>query len=290
VTAVRLLVNGAPLNIAGVAKVQPIRSWPQFDPEAPPTSSGALGSDGGRIVGIGSPVPPALAHGQFDAATLTADGTTVAALRTSRGRTTVLVGPGTGPLRARFKAASVSALSVDPGGDLLFATGIGAASRLLEVPSTGAVRRVAVPRAVRDRGISALAISRDGSRIAMIVGPPGSAALVVGAMTEDHGAQSVVGPAVVIPGADDAQGVAWAGANTIVTTVRVSAQRRGVIETTVDGYQPRALTRAGLPSDPTQVAAAPGQPVLAVADGAVWRLVGALWIRVRDGSDPSYAG
>jgi hypothetical protein len=287
---VRLLVNGAPLNIAGVAKIQPIRSWPQFDPEAPPTSSGALASDGARVVGIGASVPLALVLGRLGAPRVSADGTIVAALRSSRARTTLLVGPASGPLRTRFTAASISGLSFDPAGDLLFATGAGAASRILEVPSSGALRRVLVPRSVRDRGISAVAVSRDGSRIALVVGPPGGAALVVGAVTVDHGVQSVVGTATVIPGADDVEGVAWAGANEIVTTVRESAQRRGVVETTVDGYQPRTLPRTGLPSEPSEVAAAPGQPILAVADGAVWRSVGSLWARVRTGTDPSYAG
>jgi hypothetical protein len=290
VTAVRLLVNGAPLSITGVAKVQPIGSWPQFDPETPPTTTGALLSDEGRVVDVGGRVPTAFTHRSLASPAISADGATVAALRRHGGRTTLLVGPAEGPLRGRWSAANISGPSFGPQGQVLVVVGTGARARILEVPKVGRVRRVAVPRTVRGQGISQLAVSRDGSRVALVVGPPGDQELLVGGLARTHGTTSVVGSALVIAGTQDVQGIAWAGANELVTTVRESARRRVVVETPVDGYQPETLPHTGLPSEPTQVAAAPGQPVLAGADGAVWMSSGSRWDRVRSGSDPSYAG
>jgi len=62
VSAVRLLADGTPLTSREVASVQNVRSWQQFDPSAPPTSSGALLARGTTAVSLGAVVPPALTH------------------------------------------------------------------------------------------------------------------------------------------------------------------------------------------------------------------------------------
>jgi hypothetical protein len=290
VTAVRLLVNGGPLSVSGAALVQPIGSWPEFDPEAPPTSHGALLSDQGLVAGLSTAVPAALISRGLEAPAVSADGVTVAALRTTGKRATLLVGPSSGPLRPRLRAAAISGPVFDPDGDVLVVKGVGTAARIVEVTATGQVRRVLTPRSVRTAGISEVSVSRDGSRIAMDVGAPGRQALLVGALTLAHGVLAIRAPNVVIPSSARVSGVAWAGASEVVTTVQESADRRAVLETDVDGYEPHTVSTAGLPKDPTQVAAAPGQPVLAGAAGAVWMLSGARWQRVSPGGDPSYAG
>lgn len=290
VTAVRLLINGAPLSVAGVATVQPIGSWPQFDPESPPTSHGALLSDGGRIVGLGTSVPTALAGKDLVAPVISADGTVVAALHRKRHRTTLVEGAAAGGLRARLSGASLTSPAFDPQGDVIVVSGVGARSRLVEVPPVGAARPVTVSASIRHEGISQVAISRDGSRIAMVVGPPGHQALAVGAVAVTHGAIAIDSIYLVIPGAADVSGVAWSGANAIATTVRESRNHRVVELTGADGYEPHAVGGASLPRDPTQVAASPGQRMLAVVGGAVWMLSEARWQQVSLGQDPSYAG
>jgi sporulation and spore germination protein/lipoprotein LpqB-like beta-propeller protein len=290
VTAVRLLVNGAPLSVPGIARVQQIGSWPQFDPATPPTARGALLSDHGRLIGLGRSVPVSLSVGPLIAPAVSADGTTVAALRPGRHRMTLMVGSALGTVRARLSGPWLSAPAFDPQGDVVVISGVGARSRLMEVPVTGAVRPVLVPRAVRRAGISAMTVSRDGSRIAMVVGPVGERQLLVGALTSAHGGLAVEGINLVIPGSSDVSGVAWAGGNEIVTTVRASKTSRVVLETGVDGYEPQTVDGLGAPADPTQVAAAPDQRMLVVADGAVWMLAGSRWQRVHAGQSASYAG
>jgi hypothetical protein len=290
VTAVRLLVNGAPLTVAGIAKVQQIGSWPQFDPATPPISRGALLSDHGRLVGFGRSVPISLSAPPLGTPAVSADGATVAAVRTTRHRMTLLVGSALGTLRARLSGAWLSAPDFDPQGDVLIVKGSGRRSRLMEVPARGAARRVSVPRAVRRAGISQVAVSRDGARIAMVVGPLGDRQLLVGALAAAHGGLAVEGINLVIPASSDVGGVAWAGANEIVTTVRVSKTSRAVMETGVDGYEPQTVDGFGAPNNPTLVAAAPDQRLLVVSDGEVWMLAGSRWQQVHAGQFASYAG
>lgn len=290
VTAVRLLVNGAPLSGTGVPALQRIASWPQFDPDTPPTTHGALLAGQRRIVGVRTAVPTSLLGLGLTAPAVSADGSVVAAIRPGRRRTTLLVGSALGPLRARVKGAGLSPPAIDPAGDVLVVRGVGALSSLVEVPRVGSVRQVSVPSTIRAEGIDQVAVSRDGARIAMVVGPVGHTALVVGALSQAHDSLSVSTAGLVIPGAADVSGVAWAGASEIVTTVRDSAGHRSIVQASVDGYQRADIGGISPPRDPTQVAASPGEPILAESDGVVWELSAARWTRITAGADPSYAG
>jgi hypothetical protein len=290
VTAVQLLDNGTPFTDAGVAGVQPIGSWTQFDPESPPTGSGALLSRHGTVAGLGRPVPTSLAGRDLQQPAVSADGATVAALSRRGGRTTLFVGSSLGSVTARLSLGQLSAPAFDPEGNVLLVSGSGPQATVIMVPRHGQPRLVSVSPELQERGISQLAISRDGARIALVVGPVGQRSLVVAALSVAHNALVISGGQEVISRAQDAAGVAWAGANELVTTVRRGAQHRAVVETSVDGYRPHVVTSVGLPDVPIQVAAAPGQPLLAGAAGAIWSLADRQWHRVSTGSDPSYAG
>jgi hypothetical protein len=291
VKSIRLLDNGAPLTATGVPSQQGIDAWPQFDPQAKPTSFGGLFSNQGHVVAISRTVPVPLQTAGLLAPTVSANGATVAALRAvSGGLTTLLVSTADGSFVRRLTAARLSSPTFDPQGDVVVVRGAGKDSTLIEVPPDGHKREVDVHPEISQQGISAVAISRDGSRIAMVVGPPGRTELVVGTVSVTNGALVINGGLTVIPAGQDVQGVAWAGANEIVTTVRLGARRRAVVETSVDGYTVTAMPSAGLTAAPTEVAAAPGQPVLAAGGGGIWSLSARHWTRVASGSDPSYAG
>jgi murein DD-endopeptidase MepM/ murein hydrolase activator NlpD len=288
VVAVRLLDNGAPLTNDVVPSLQPIGSFAEFDPNPPPAVTGALLSGPAGVVGRGRSAPLSLAHRGLDSPVVSADGSTVAALRVRR-RTTLLLGLSSGPLLPRLTAARVSALGFDPAGDLFVVEGSASGSRVVEVPRVGAVRRVRLPAQLRDQGISALVISRDGSRVAMAVGPNGARSLVVATLSALHAVPVISGTSVVIPATRDVRGVAWAGADQVVTTGLRPGGGRAVIESSIDGYRVHSVTAVGLPAEPVQVAAAPGQPLLATAGGHVWSLSNGRWHSVSPGKDPSYA-
>jgi hypothetical protein len=290
VRAVRLLDNGTPVTDIGVPPVQKVDSWRRFDPDAPPTSNGALASTHGVVKGIGRAAPDALRGRRLSAPIVSADGASVAALRRHAGRTSLLVGSTIGVAHPRLTARQLSTPTFTPSGAVFVVRGVGAQARLVDVPATGRPRRVAVPAELRGVGISAVAVSRDGSRIALVVGPPGLRSLVDGGLSSSHGAPAVSTVSLLVPADRDVRGVAWGAANQLVTTGRRSGRDRGVMVTTVDGYRAHFVSDVGLPRDVVQVAAAPGQPVLAADHRGVWARVGDRWHRVSTGRDPSYAG
>ena len=235
-----------------------------------------------------SVVPPALTHQRIVAPARSADGGVVAGLRP--GRQQLVVGGLTGPLRVRATAARLSAPAFDPAGDVFVAASSPIGEQIIEVPASGPARRVLLPAAVRGKLIDDLAISRDGSRIALVVGPPRDAALEVGTISSlpDHPTVHDLSP--ILPFARGVAGVAWLSASEIVTTARSQPGHRSVIDVSIDGYQQQVLPTAGAPPAPRQVAAAPGQRVLISANGGIWSLSGSAWARRVSGTDPSYAG
>ena len=70
----------------------------------------------------------------------------------------------------------------------------------------------------------------------------------------------------------------------------VRADRRSIIETTVDGYQRTTLGGAIYRATRPRSRRHRVPPFLATAAGAVWMLSGARWQRCPAGADPSYAG
>lgn len=288
ITAVRLLADGRPLAAPGVPSVQPLTAWPAFDPAGPVEPGSVVVVSHGRVAGLGGPAPAALAGRRLAAPAVGSGASQVAALR-RRGATTELrSGPAAGSLRTRLRAGSLSPPALGPDGDVLVATG-GPNPRVVMVPPSGPARTVPVPSRVLGRGIDALAVSRDGARIAMVVGPVGHRALAVGLLAQLRGVLTVTDVHVVIPGSADVSGLAWSQAGSLVTTTRAGAGR-AVVRTDVDGYQQEPLSRTGLPSDIDSVAAAPHQPVLASDGHGIWSLTGTRWRWVSTGADPAYPG
>ncbi|HVW81776.1 MAG TPA: LpqB family beta-propeller domain-containing protein [Mycobacteriales bacterium] len=285
VTAVRLLATGASLSTSQAPSLQPIRSWPQFDPSAPPATPGALVAHDGAVSGLGAVVPEALrARGLSDPAR-SADGTLVAALR-HHGRQLV-TGDAAGPLLPRLRSASLTAPCFLPDGQALVGTAAGA---VYAVTGNGTVRSVHLPASLAGLPIRALAASRDGTRLALVVGAA-SPELQVATLARRHARETVTEPRVVLPASSDAAGVAWASADQLVTTTVGAANAgRRVVEVSVDGYTVVDLSAPGLPADVHSVAAAPGRPVLASGAAGTWRLSGPRWVKVSAAVSPSYAG
>jgi hypothetical protein len=272
VTAVRLLDNGTPLTDVGVAGVQPAAAWRQFDPNVPPATRGALVSDRGVVEGIGRSAPDALDGRRLRDPIVSADGATVAALHRAGGRMTLVVGSTISEMHPRLTATALSSPAFAPSGAVFVVRGSGSGtglqSTLAEVPTHGPVQTVDLPPQVATQGVSAVAISRDGSRVALTVGPPGHSSLVVGSLSAVHGTPTIAGVSTLVTGDRDAR----------------------VFATSIDGYRGHFVPRTGLPRNVDQVAAAPGQPLLAANPGGVWARTSGHWRRASTGREPSYAG
>jgi hypothetical protein len=291
VTAVQLSIEGVPLAAPGFPRLLTTARWESYNPSTAPVVPGALYIHDRRVDAIGEPVPPALATlTGVQAPAVSADGTTVAALRSVPGGVQLLAGPYSGPTRVRLSATRITPPSFDPSGDVVVAADSPTGRRIVELTTDGKTVRVHAPASVLAGPVSDLLISPDGTRVAMVLGVPGAGRLVVGLLAVDHGQPSIVGVHQVLPSTSDVQGLAWNGPGVIVTTTRSGASGRTVLASDTDGYSPHDLSVTRVPGPPVQVADAPGQRVLAVADDVLYRLVGTEWQRLSTGSDPSYAG
>jgi hypothetical protein len=282
VTAVRLLADGAPLAASGVPSLQPVGSWSQFDSGVPSSTMGALAVHNGDVVGLGAVVPDALrARGLLDPVT-SADGTVVAAVRRTSSGEDLLMGDAGGRLRVRLRAPSISEPSFGIGHRVMVATTPG---RVYSVGRTGPNHRVELPEALRGRPILSLAVSPDGTRVAVVLGGELRVATVAAV-----GPPALDESRVVLPETSAVAGVAWSDPDQLITTVADHDGARGVVEVGIDGYTVIDLSGPGLPADVDQVAAAPGRAVLASGSAGTWRLGGSRWERASSGVSPSYAG
>ncbi|HEX3897760.1 MAG TPA: LpqB family beta-propeller domain-containing protein [Mycobacteriales bacterium] len=287
VTAVRLLATGASLSTSDAPSLQPVRSWPQFDPSAPPSTPGVLLVHAGAVTGLDAVVPQALRAAGLMSPARSADGTLVAAVRRTADGTQLLTGDAAGPLLPRLRAPSLTAPCFTPDGRTLVATSSG---QVYSVTLNGTVHPVGLPQALRGRPIRALAVSRDGTRLALVVGGR-SPELQVATLAERHDREIVTDSRIVLPATFDVAGVAWSDADQLVTTTAGDhGGARRVIEVSVDGYSVVDLSGPGLPTDVDAVAAAPGRPFLASGAAGTWRLGGRRWERVSTAVSPSYAG
>jgi hypothetical protein len=288
VTAVRLLANGTPLEAPGVSSLQLVSSWPEFDPDASSSTRGALVVVGGRVSGLGGSVPAVLRGTRAVAANRSSDGLVAAAVRAGASGRRLLVGKvADGHLRERLRDVSITSPAFGPRDEAIAATSSGA---VYAVPATGAKRRIALAPALRGAAIRALAVSRDGTRVALVLGAVAGNEVVLATVVRGGGRLAFRSPRVVVPASYDVSGLAWVDADELVTTVSVPGGGRGVVRVGTNGYQMHALSEVGLPSDVVAVAAAPRSRILASGRAGTWQLVGQRWHKVSSGRAPTYAG
>jgi hypothetical protein len=120
--------------------------------------------------------------------------------------------------------------------------------------------------------IDKLRLSRDGTRLAVLVGRPGGKTLYVG--TVSPAGLSLTMVRQIVPTLTNVVDVAWESADSLVVLTRNGTDAT-LWEVPVDGSSADPMTTSGLPGPPAGVAAIAGQPTLTVAEGGVWALRGA---------------
>jgi hypothetical protein len=153
--------------------------------------------------------------------------------------------------------------------------------------------------------VSAVAVSRDGARVAAILGPPGARRVYLGhlAYTPPFPADTSPGQQPTVVGAggwtpvtavgDDVHAVDWASSLGLAVVVG-SGPHGGteVQQIPLDGPpDPTTLPPRGLPGPVDAIAAAPGEPVLAASGSRIWRYddTGAgRWLAIGAGNLPAY--
>ena len=283
-TDLRLLAEGAPLKVAGASATQRSTSWPQFDADEG-AGVGAYLDARGRLVrvGIGAVGGP-LGRGSIRLAVpaLGPDGETVAG-----------IGPGpslwAGPIgtpRRVAQARAFTAPSVDHAGRVWTVLTDAGGQHVARYDDGGLqLVRSSLPTA----GITALRVSRDGTRIAVAV----AGRLLVGRVDSTTATPRLVGFVPVAPALAGVSTVSWAdGDDLVVLAKNPSTGRRTPWFVSSDGYRVQQTpVSSDLPSGYTAVAAGPGSAPLLVADATtVYRYVAGRWRAISRGSSPTYPG
>jgi dipeptidyl aminopeptidase/acylaminoacyl peptidase len=289
VTAVRLLAEGAPLTVPGTPVRQPITAWQRYDPSAPPSSHDVLYVSHGHLAATGGDVT-ALSHsdpGHVSSVARSRDGDTLAVVQQLPSGMRLLTGTYGEPLKLRLSAATLTPPTFDSDGDILTVADGPAGRRVMTVTATGAVRRVAAESSLTAQPVSQLSISRDGARVAAVVG---AGRLLVGRVAADSALPSLAGFRAITPSLSGVRGVSWAAAEELAVTASASGGQREIVVTDADGYAPHTLSLERLRGQPVDVDGAPGQPLIAVTDrNVIWVQVEG-WRRIAAGTAAVHSG
>jgi hypothetical protein len=267
---VEIYDDGQLLTPDGVDAVQRLGDWRSYDPDSLPLStpgyfvrqgavwttdgkptSGPAGRDGYRAVSVG----------------VSRDLGRLAVVGRMPHGVALYVGPARGQLTRRLTADSFTPPTWDPTGA---AWTVRNGRDIIQVPARGMPVRVEAQDLDPVERIGKLSLSRDGSRVAILVGAVGAQVLYVGAVGSSGSSLSAVRQ--IVPGLANVVDVAWAAADSLVVLTRNGASDATLWLVAVDGSSAEPMTTSGLPGPPAAVAAAPGQPTLAVAENGVWRL------------------
>lgn len=313
VRRVRIISGNEDLVVSGVAAEQDRSSWRTYDPDALVASPSAYVVRAGRVgryvdgkfervLGIPDDLSLRTPAGSLDGTRLAAvsgDGHSLLVGRPSRDSTP----------QVRVTGADLGAPSWDPGNDLWV---VDRATGALWYLADGADKpqEVTVPRPLSgNRRLSAGVVSRDGTRVALVVGIGKAARLVIaGVQRVETTDPDVVGGETValvnveepLPDLRTVRDVSWADASTLaVLGVQVAADGGEAVDPApfyvgTDGYRVRAVEPlpglVGLTSAPSQQDLVTPL-VAATEDGQLWQYTsGGGWVVLGPGSDPAYPG
>ena len=292
-TTLRLRAGGAPLLVDGVQE-QSRDAWDEVAPDGlPPQPVLLLSTDGGLrsvVAGAGGAAVVAGQPPRADDVASSPAGDLVAVLtRTSEG-TAVSTGPLTGPYTRRALVGPATSPSWGSAETGLFLVDRGRV-RLLPLAGQEVVDVPVEGSGEGSGAVTALAVSRDGARVALVR----AGRLLVGRVDPVGAGVRIAGLRQVAPSLLDVLDVSWADATSLaVLARRGAAPGRIPFEVGVDGAEVVADTRIGISPEPTAIAAAPGQPLTVAAGPAgepvLFREVGPFFEPGPPGRVPVYPG
>ncbi len=279
------------LSVPGVGTSQSSDSWPGFDPDVVPVDSVGHYIDQGAVLQAdGTPIPGPAGAGDYSlvAAGTDPDQTTLAGVSVTSGGATLLLGEYGGPLGKVLTGNTLTAPAwSDPARE---AWVVRNGTEVIRVPVGASPQAVSVSD-VGDLGtIRALALSRDGSRAAVVAGPVGAGSLYVARITRSGPNVALSGFTPLAAALRNVVDVDWATATKLLFLATDPADgRRKPWLISVDGAVLAAQSSANLPTDPTGIAVAPGRSPLASAAGTMYQLDGDTWTTLVRG-EPYFAG
>ena len=295
ITSVEILVDGEPVDLEGVSSEQTTEDWASVDPDAVPVDGVGHYVTGGslRTVTAGEPTPGPAGAGAYGltSAAVSADPGT--------GELSFLVGVAAGPQGASLLAGQY-------GGELArvldartLSVPTVAATRseawvirdgtsVVRAPAGGPPQAVSVPTLPGLGRAEVLRLSPDGVRAAMVVDGPGGPKLYVSTVVRsEDGSVALRDLREIAPTLTQVRDVAWADSGSLLVLAGDAAEDRIVpYGIGVDGWGLVDVPTAGLPSQPTSIAAAPTRQPLVNAGGSIWQLAGGTWVTLVRGQEP----
>ncbi|MGY1632354.1 LpqB family beta-propeller domain-containing protein [Geodermatophilus sp. SYSU D01186] len=296
VSSVDILVDGQPLRIEGVTPVQSTDTWSAFDPDTVPV--GAVGHyvQAGALRTVENAAAPGpagtgayvLTSAAVSIDRRTGEPTAMVGTTGDDGQATLLAGAYGGDLTAVLSGTTLSEPTVAATRGEFWLIRDGGA--VVRVPAGGTPQSVSAPTLPGLGRASELQLSPDGVRAAVVVDDGQREALYVGTVVRsDEGPVALRDLREVAPTLSSVADVAWRTAGSLLVLAGDAGEDRVVPYTVgVDGWGLTAVPTAGLPSQPTRVAAAPGRPPLVSAGGTIWQwqVAGGTWVTLVRGEQP----
>ncbi len=282
--------GGQPLDVPGAANPQPINSWPDADPNSMPAGATPHGVVFGRAVKLDGtaplPVPggSGLASPPLTGIAVSLDTSLVAGLDADA---RLWIAP--------VSAGSTATLAIDEVG--LSRPSFGGGESPWVVNSEGSVLRAepdGTTYTVPIDGLSAkatvesIAISRDGTRAALIVRRGERSFVMVAVIALREGQPRLQSPVRVDNRLNSVTDVAWADSDTLAVLGADGAATPAVYLIDMARLQVRSI---GAPAEPVRVGAAPGAAVLSsTVEGWIYTFTNGPWLREVRATSPAYPG
>ena len=291
--SVEVRTNGEPVTIDGVPTAQRTDDRASFSPDSVPADAAGHYLDGGRLMTVdGQPAPGPAGAGAYGltSAAVSADPrtsalTTMAGVSVAGGTASLLLGPYGGDLAPVVTASRLSVPTVAATRPEFWV--VRDEGTVVRVPATGSPQPVNAPTLAGQGRTTALQLSPDGVRAAVVVTRGDDAVLLVGTVVRsDEGPVALRDLREVAPALASVVDVGWRTAGSLV--VLADGGEDGVVPYVVgvDGWGLSTVPTSGLPSPPTSLASAPGQRALVSAGGTVWELTGGTWVTLIRGQAP----
>lgn len=308
VRSVEVLVDGDRPVLDGVPAVQTVDSWAALDPDAAPVDAvGHYLLDGALWTATEAPAPapgPAGA-GAYDLSSAaiatdpnTGELTHMAGVTQRDGEATLLVGLYGGDLAPVLPGGTLTVPTVATTREEFWLVRDG--STVVRVPAGGppqAVNAVTLPGLGR---AAELQLSPDGVRAAVVVEDGQRQRLHVGTVVRsEDGPVALRDWREITPALGQVVDVGWRSSSSLMVLAGdVGEDRTMPYVVGVDGWGLAPVPTAGLPSQATEVAAAPERPPLVSAGGTIWewQLAGGTWVTLvrgqqpQPGTEPFYPG
>jgi hypothetical protein len=294
VQSVELLRDGQPLGLADVPAVQSVDDWAGLDPDASPVSAvGHYLVDGAlHRISDGGPAPGPAGTGVYglSSAAVSADDRSgslglMAGVSVSGPTASLLAGPYGGELAPVLTGSSFTAPTTSGPRAEVWTVLDGV--QVVRLPAGGAPQTVNAPTLAGLGRASTFQLSPDGVRAAVVIDTPQGGQLYVGTVVRAEDNVSVRDLRSVAPSVRQVVDVGWRNSGVLMVLAGDPGEQRTVPYTVgVDGWALTTVTMAGLPGQPTSLAAAPSRQPLVAADGTLWLLSGGMWVTLLRGEQP----